>query len=472
MRFKIPMLCLVMILVASGAYGIGVSPAKSDVFFTPGDEKEMSFRLINNELKDMKVSLAVKGDLAEYIVIKNPVVSLGQDEPERSITYFVRLPEKMSPGAHYAEISAVESGDSEKDGNIVVANIGVIHRVNVRVPYPDRYLEGILFISDSAPGERTAFTVMLSNVGTTEITRAKGQIVITSPDGEGVASLQTNSVNVPSGEKTKITAEWVPNVDPGTYHVQVIVEYDAGKLLLLEKDMDIGEPLVEIESLKVSTFRLGTIAKFDITVANRWNKQMPDVYGVTQVSDMTGTIIDTYKTGSVNVPSLSTHVLSSYWDTTDMEPKSYLISVKVFYLGRVREKIYELVVKENQIIIKSPEMTGQVSLERPDDGLKIDSKMFMVVFGTVSVIAIGMLLYNMVISRIRKGPSSARATSARVEPDAVHEEHPELKLYIKGKLKQGYTRAALRQTLLGKGWKREIIDEEMLKAEDEMELGQ
>ncbi|MFH2020792.1 MAG: hypothetical protein ABIJ34_05220 [archaeon] len=456
MKQKLMIWVFAMILLTSGALSIGVTPSKKELFYEPNIIREESFMILNNEHRDLAVTLIARGELADYVTFEQDTLKISAEEGEKIIKYRINIP-KLRPGEHSLDIIAVES--SEPSDSILVASIGVTHKLSVMVPYPDQYIEGILFVSDAKPGGQVAFTLSLSNVGEKDITSITGKMVITGPDGEGIATVQTNRISLASHSRSKIAAEWTANANPGTYHVMALTEYDNGKIFILEKDFDLGEPLVELEGVRVDSFKLGTIAKLDITVANKWNQPMPDVFAVTDITTTSGTLIDTYKTSSQNIPSSGKSELNAYWDTKDANPDDYLISVKANYLGRVNEKIYEMKVKENSIEIKDPLMTGQVLNAK--SGFKLENPIALFIVGCIAILVLLKMIFNFVLK-------------LRSEPDGkehMREKNIVLHEFLKTKLKEGYSKQVLRESLMKKGWSQKIIDEEMLDAEDEVNLG-
>jgi hypothetical protein len=305
---------IVCLILVSYVSGLGLSPSKLELFFEENTKKESYFRIINNENKDLKLSLFVRGDLAKYVELGSSIITIPENEPEAIIRYTVNYPSNLKPGVHKVEILAVENENTV--GNILLANIGLVHQVNIRVPYPDQYLEGTLFISETRPNEKTTFTVSLYNVGTKDIEKIKGSIIISGSDGQPVLSIKTNEISLKAGQKSKITGEWIVNLNPGTYNAKAMVEYDNDKILVLEKDFDIGEPLIDIDSLSIGPFKLGTIAKFDISLSNKWNQDMLNIFADTEIRDDKGVLVETYRTSSVVLPSLGSAKLSSYWDTS------------------------------------------------------------------------------------------------------------------------------------------------------------
>src|SRR3989344_1716109 len=116
----------------------------------------------------------------QYITLEKEIIHISKDEFEKEVKYKINFPVRLKPGQHTAEIWVVETGNNNKEeGSILVASLGVVHKLFVRVPYPDEYLEGILYISEQKDGGPITFTVSLSNIGTKDLNKIIGSIIIT-----------------------------------------------------------------------------------------------------------------------------------------------------------------------------------------------------------------------------------------------------------------------------------------------------
>ncbi|MBU0757639.1 MAG: hypothetical protein KKF44_06220 [Nanoarchaeota archaeon] len=447
------------ILLTSIVQAVGVAPSKSEIFFEENIEKTLSFRIINNEHKDAEFAVYMKGDLADYLSLENDRIKISASESEKSVYYRLDMPVKMKPGPIHADIYVVEmSENGPGEDNLIKANIGVMHRLTVNVPYPDEYLQGILYISDAKPDEIVDFTVSLSNVGSEDLESIKGQIIITSSDGQSVAKISTDEILLESKKKSKLTAQWNARVSPGTYHALALIEYGE-KVLVIEKDFDIGEPLLEIEELRIGSFKLGTIAKFDIIARNEWNNRINDVYAVTEIQDENNVVVETYKSSTVDVPALAKKELSSYWDTNSIEPGIFVINVKLNYLGRSREKAFELDVRENKIIVRDPTLTGQVIGEIDNAGGFDPKSMIMILISIVCILSLIIIVFA------AKAKFRPKLSEGNQSPG-----NENLMRFIKVKLQHGFSEESIRKNLMEKGWNKETVDEAILKAEEENEL--
>jgi hypothetical protein len=351
-----------IILLASIVNAIGIVPAANEMIYESAGEKDFTVRIVNNEQKSMSLSVYVKGALADFIKLDENTLTVSPDEFERKINYKLFLPPNLKPGTITGEIFVVETPDT--NNNIVSTNLGVSHKVSVKVPYPDQYLEGILYIDDAKPKQDVDFTISLINVGSKMLNNISGNIIIKDASGIAVAEISTNMIDLDAAKKSKITAKWFADVSPGTYHAEAIVRYDK-KLIVIDKEFDLGEPLLDISDLQIGSFKLGAIAKFDIILENKWNQLISNAFTNTEIRDNLGSIVDQYKSSSVNVQPSAKNIITYYWDTKNTKEGEYTIGITANYLGRTNEKTYGLNVMKDKIIVTSPSFTGNIIKEEP-----------------------------------------------------------------------------------------------------------
>ena len=389
-----------MVLLVSIVNAIGLAPSRNVLDFKPNLQKELSFRIINSENEDLRLAIYPRGELAEYVSLEKNIVTLAANEDEALISYKVKLPKDLEPGLRQADILVIpipkestivvtEEGAVvfDQQQGIVSAKIALIHQLRVNVPYPGRYLTGQLHVSEANVNETAAFTISLFNLGKENIEKIKATIIVKGPTNEEIAVIRTEEISIDSQDESKLVGLWKANVGSGKYYAEAIVEYD-GKTFLLSKVFYIGHQKIEIGWLKVDDFRLGTIAKFDILLRSKWNEPIPNVFANLQVIDKAGTILTDFKTSSIDMQPYQTAEVSGYWDTQNVQPGEYDVNVKVNYLDKVTEKLFETVVSFDRIDVKEALAGRVVAGER----IISDSVLVLIVLILI-VINIGWFIY-------------------------------------------------------------------------------
>jgi len=193
------------------------------------------------------------------------------------------------------------------------------------------------------------------------INNVEGTAIIKGPTNEEITRVQTNAISLASGDDGKVVANWKADLNPGTYFVEMVVNFD-GKQIVLSKPFMIGNKNLNIKDLIIDQFKLGQIVKVDVIAESVWNSEIKDVYAELNVLDSTGSSIKSVKTSSEDIPSLGSIILSGYWNTQDMIIGNYDINVKLFYEEKISEKLFNAVINVDAInIADSSLIAGQVT---------------------------------------------------------------------------------------------------------------
>ena len=117
------------------------------------------------------------------------------------------------------------------------------------------------------------FIIPVLSLGEENINKASATIDILGPTNEKLATVKTDEKAVESKNRRDLTAKWKADVNPGVYHAVAVVNYD-GKLVRVEKNFGVGNLLIDVVDVKVKNFKLGGIAKFEISLENKWNQKI------------------------------------------------------------------------------------------------------------------------------------------------------------------------------------------------------
>ena len=352
-------LVLISILLSPDAQAIGVTPGRTTLDFEPGLEKTITFTILNNEHKNFYAVIYVEGDLKDYVTLSNSLVKFTENMSSFSYTCTLKLPEELAdPGDHWAKIVIMElsSPPGEKpEGSVVIATTAVVHQLRVRVPYPGKYAQAELSISEAQPREQVNFFVRVLNLGEQDF-KARATIDILGPTNEKIATLQSNEKLIKSKNRGELLASWKADINPGIYHAVATVRYD-DKVTRVERNFGVGNLLVEVRSVNVKDFRLGGIAKFNIDIESKWNEKI-NVYAQMVIKDSQGDTVADFKSASVDLEPLGQNTLYAYWDTEGVEKGTYDATVYLHYAGKVTEQRMTVDVGFNNIQTQIIGLTG------------------------------------------------------------------------------------------------------------------
>jgi len=364
-KYKINVMILLiiftLIFISSNVLAIGIAPGSKTIQFQPNLEQEIGFSIINNEHKHLKVFLFVRGELKQNIILPKEAVELTPEQESVRLSYKVKLPEKIGkPGIHAAEIIALEVPE-EAEGEVVVgATAAVISILNVEVPFPGKYAEATVDILGNSLDEPTTFITKVFNRGEQDIVSAKATIEIFGPTNNKITTLTTQEKSIKVRQKTELVTSWVAeDISPGPHFAVITLNYD-GKEQKIAKTFDIGSLQVGIEKIEVKNFKMGDVAKFDITVENKWNQKIIDVFTQILINDEEGNLMADIKSSSENLEPLDKTELNAFWDTEGVEEGTYDTKATLYYEDQETEFLFESHIASDSLTVTPIGITGLV----------------------------------------------------------------------------------------------------------------
>jgi hypothetical protein len=409
---------VVLLFIVPNIYALGVAPSRDIIDFRPG-KQTLTARIINNDRTEMRLALFPKGELANYSTINDEQIIVKADEAEKTFTYSIDLPATLTPGTRELDIVIVQLPDSyvqtndnlvttddksvlfgSKDKNSMVsATTAVMQQLMVRVPYPDSYLEGSIYVSEGKVGDTLTFTVPVVNRGS-KPAEVYADVSIKGPANEEIGTFKTDKILLNGSKEVKLIGKWKADVNQGLYYAEATVHY-GDKYFVLRKEFTIGNLFVSIEGLSVQGFKLGGIAKFDVNLKNKWNEEIKDVYGELNVLDQDGKGLANVKTLSTDLSGNGADTINGYWDTSGVNVGRYDVNVVLHYAGKTTEKLFQTVVGIDKITV-AQSGAGQVTAAK-DTSTSI-VPILVVVVAVLIVVNLGWFLF--LRKRVQKPPQS------------------------------------------------------------------
>jgi methionine-rich copper-binding protein CopC len=348
MKSKSIILLIVFLISTSSVYAIGVVPSHKDIIFEPNKEHEVNLKITNNENIDQIINIKTEGDLSKYIEISENNFEIKKQD-SKIITFKLNLPENIeTPGVHQINIE-INSKSSDLGESKISSQIGVISKINVKVPYPEKYAEARLFIPNFENQKTSNFAIEVTNLGSENIVDAKAYIDIYGPLNDKILTLKSESAMIETKQKKILNINWEPKLNPGKYFAKLTVIYD-GKNAFDNKPFFIGSKVLEIDSISVDHFRLGGIAQFDILISNNWNEPIKNVYADVKISDQNNNVFALTKTSNQDIEALGKQELKAYWDTKNIKQGDYLADIALNYLDKQTRKAFDIYVGLDEII--------------------------------------------------------------------------------------------------------------------------
>jgi len=146
---KFLLVVLLVMLLTPNIMAIGITPGRTTIDFEAGLEKEIEFKVINNEHKNMRVSLfSMMEDGLGSIILFEDYLDFEPSESEKILRYKIKLPAELTPGLHIGEIIAVETPRASEADTFVGATIAVVSQLYIYVPCPGKCIEADLEVLD------------------------------------------------------------------------------------------------------------------------------------------------------------------------------------------------------------------------------------------------------------------------------------------------------------------------------------
>jgi hypothetical protein len=238
------------------------------------------------------------------------------------------------------------------EGVSIGSTIVVTSQLLIKVPYPYKYAEIRLDVAESQVNGTTKFYVEVDNLGQQDLVGMQAVVEILGPTNEKIAIVKSDTKTIMAGKKDALTASWKADVNSGQYKAIVSLAYDDGKIATVDKLFNVGSLEVDVVDVSVKNFKLGDIAKFDVTVENKWSAAVDDVYAQLQIFNENNQQIANVKTASLNIPPMGRQVLNAYWDTAGVREGTYSGKLLLNYANKVIERTLKTEIKLDSIKVE------------------------------------------------------------------------------------------------------------------------
>src|SRR3989338_2662976 len=147
MRICLLISLAIIVLSVDLIFSLGITPGRTTLDYVSGEDHEISFSVLNNEHKNMKVILMIQGELNNSITLftgeDDGIIEFIPSEDSKQFKYKITMPELISnsPGLHTGEILALEIPSGDASGTIVGATTAVITQLYVHVPCPGKCID-------------------------------------------------------------------------------------------------------------------------------------------------------------------------------------------------------------------------------------------------------------------------------------------------------------------------------------------
>lgn len=346
---KLIIFILAFIFIPS-VYSLGVTPGKNTIDYVPGEVSSFTVNVLNDEAQDLDLVILIQGELANYISVSDASFHMSSSDTTKSITYSINVPSDLGPGTHEGDIAIVSLlSKSEASEAFVGVSAGVVTKIQVNSPYPGKYVDASLDAVGPDDSGKITFVIPVLSRGKLDLSKVHADIEIYTSLNEKIDEFLTQDISLLSGERGQIVGEWDSSqYNNGKYTARANLFYDE-EVIVLEDEFNIGQRLVELESVEVNDFSLGGIAKFEILVQNKWGEDIQGAYAEMQVHDPDGGLLTQFKSSNEEIPAFGKKVLYVFWDTDGVRKGNYDSTLVLNYGSDSSRKDLELEVSDNNI---------------------------------------------------------------------------------------------------------------------------
>ncbi|MEM5814607.1 MAG: hypothetical protein QXD77_02220 [Candidatus Aenigmatarchaeota archaeon] len=214
-----------LLLLSIPAQAIGIGPGRIEVKFEPNTNASYEFAVMNNEGKELEISLYKSGDLAKYVTVDSGTFRLAPNEVRR-FTFNVSFPPALEPGLHDTRIGAV---GIPPQGATVAAVAGVEMQFWVYVDYPEKYVSVDITHTRPFLNRPVVFNVTLFNPVNRSMAATADLEISEDRNGTSVMieRFDLGGAELASGARHVLQAEWTP-ANYGDYTVVARAYFDGG----------------------------------------------------------------------------------------------------------------------------------------------------------------------------------------------------------------------------------------------------
>lgn len=344
MKKKRFLIALIIIICSANACAEGITPAKAEVEFTPNAQAYIPFTVTGYSQPE------VTTDCPDYVKYNNDQ----KTNSDGSITFTttLTLPSKMpQPGPTRCGVKIREG--APRTGSLIETRTELIASVTINSPYPGEYAKIALTANNANKGDQVTFEVSAENLGENAISNAQATIELMNEKGEKVATLLTETKDIPPRSATTVTKKLdTKDHPPGRYTATAKLPYKKGEATD-KKEFIIGSFYVDITSF-TTKLETGKEEQFSINVENLWGNAIENAYA--DITLMDESLTAELRTAAIKLSPWEKNTLSTKINTTQFAPGKYQARITLTYgkgsTTKTGEVTFELPETEQEPLLK------------------------------------------------------------------------------------------------------------------------
>lgn len=351
MNRKIFLWLVICTILLQSVLSLGIAPAKTAIISEERSSYHGTITVLNTDHTNINANLFVEGPLKDFIKLQKKKVSLNPNQEEKKVKFKVDLPPNLPPGDTLSYI-VVEQSLFSLEENVVSSKVALKHKVIVKGPYPDKFVETKLNFHKNP--KKVKLAAEISNKGRKDLEKVQTRFYVNDQE-QKTHELSTEEVSIATKE-TKILSSEIDRqlVSQGEFEVKAVTTYD-DLTVELSKVMVIGEPEIDITYFN-PYFIANKINQYSLELKNRWNKKAENVYVDVEVNK-NNKKIDQFRTKSTEIEGLTSDIIEDYFDARDKDEGKYRFDFVVNFLNK-----YRMDKKEFQVEFLSEEEFKEIDI--------------------------------------------------------------------------------------------------------------
>jgi hypothetical protein len=183
--------------------------------------------------------------------------------------------------------------------------------------FAEFYDSQVMYTLNPISGETTTFVIPVNNNEDQDIKNIYATIEIKDLDGNSLATVDSEPINVNQNERTEIKVKWDNTVLPGNYVAEILIESDDASAAFT-KTFKIEQKTITIEGIQVDEFELGEIVNIDILVENHLEEQITNVQANLLIYDEEQNVIDEIQTKQMTLNQSTLNKIETQWNTQNI----------------------------------------------------------------------------------------------------------------------------------------------------------
>lgn len=316
---------VIIILGSFASAALGISPAKKEIDFKPGESYTFNYRVISDN-PDEVISLYSEGDFSEYVELsKDKIKGPGFFKAT------LNLPsEADEPGRRRLLIGAREE---PPENEFLGSSIDIRAVIYIYVPYPGNYVDANLNIPNGNIKELIPVELEVINRGKNDLESVDVGINFYNGAEDLVYILDFNEVSIQSTE-SRYFRKYLNTSDfkPGDYLAEAVIDY-GNAVKKVNKTVRVGSLFVNITGF-TDKLSKGGLREFNIDLESLWNGDLDEVYADVLIENNVQNT--SFRTPSIDLKAWNKGTLTGYINTNDLEG-DYDVNIELSYAG---EKSY------------------------------------------------------------------------------------------------------------------------------------